>query len=572
MNVPQRIAAVSCALAAISCGTAREAEAKRETHVLPALTELQLSDVDGAQVPLTDVGGDAALLVVRVGTSWCGPCRWQAEHTRSLLSDASAARVAVVEVLIAGRDNGAPDALDFSDWQARADGPVQVLGDPDYLLSAWFAPGAALPGVLLVDSRTLQPLAAVSAPTAPAFSAAVAAALAQLDGVSAPAASEPSLHDGLFTQDAWELIAAMQLPSHAQPDPSNAYAELPAAVAWGEQLFFSGKLGPSGRDVSCSSCHIPELLFQDGKDQPPEGVGIGSRNVPTIVLAPEARWQFWDGRADSSWAQASVPLEDPQEIASSRLFVAHAVKTHFERDYQAIFGDLPALADQGRFPDEGGPGDASWQSMTAQDQQAVNRVFANVGKALAAYERSLRPLPNALDRYAAGDTSSLTDEQKAGLQAFFSAGCVQCHYGPRLSDDAFHALRFPTGRPDRSADPGRREVLEALEHNEFLRSGDFSDQPLAAVAPTDAPRLLGAFKTPSLRGVPYTLPYGHGGSFGGLPSVVEAHRVPAVPEDSKLALGAREPWLDEFDASLVGPLVAFLKTLAAELPPGTEAL
>lgn len=548
-------------LAAISCGAAAlwgVACADPEPRpASPTLTDLTLRDADGEPVPLTRYRERAELLIVRVGTSWCGPCRWHAEHGSTLLSDAQAAHVAVLDVLLAGRDNAAPDAQDLREWSARTDGTTEVLADPDSQLSAWFGAAPVLPLILLVDSRTLAAVSTLSAPSAPEFAAAVASALKEKE----PAA--PALHDERFTQDEWALIQGMRLPPAPSVDPSNAYAELPAAVTLGKQLFFSGDLTPSERAVSCSSCHIPELSFQDGKDQPPEGVGIGSRNVPSIVLAPEQRWLFWDGRADSAWSQAFVPLEDPNEIGSSRLFVAHAVERHFAREYQAVFGALPEL---GHLPAEGKPGDAAWEALSDQDRANVNRVLVNLGKALAAYERSLWPLPNALDRYADGDSAALSDDEKAGLVGFMRAGCVQCHYGPRLTDDAFHNLRFPTGKPDRSADEGRLVILAELAQSEFLRSGAFSDAPLPAAVTAERPTLRGAFKTPGLRGVGFTLPYGHGGSFGGLASVVEAHRTQSVPEGSALAVGTREPFLPEFEAALVQPIARFLRVLDAELP------
>ncbi len=84
--------------------------------------------------------------------------------------------------------------------------------------------------------------------------------------------------------------------------------------------------------------------------------------------------------------------------------------------------------------------------MAPADQQATTQVFVNVGKSIAAFERTIRGAGSPLDADASGDSTALTDPQKDGLLAFFQAGCAQCHYGPRLTDDAFHVLRFPAGR------------------------------------------------------------------------------------------------------------------------------
>lgn len=484
-----------------------------------------------------------------------------------MLPGALEGRVRVVDVLVAGEDNGPPVAADVTAWAARGQGVAAVLADATFALAPLFPSRAALPLVVLVDPRTMTPRAALSAPSPEAFTDAVGLQVAGLDGSASPPPVTVVLEDGRFTRDRWALLREMSLAAAPVPvDATNAHESDPAAIALGNALFFDPALSPSPKGVSCGSCHLPELLFQDGKDQAPEGVGVGSRNVPTVVLAADQRWLFWDGRADSPWAQAIMPVEDPSEMASSRLLVAHLVQRKYRSAYEAIFGPLPPLEDAERFPAEGKPGDPAWEAMAAPDRAAVNRVFSDVGKALAAYEHSLRPVPNALDRYAAGELGALTDAQKDGLHAFFEAGCVQCHWGPRLTDDAFHVLRFPTGRPDRAGDRGRLDGLVKLEASEFLRSGAFSDAPAAPMTPPTSPSLLGAFKTPGLRGVPFTLPYGHGGSFGGLTSTVDAHRTGGLPPERPYAVGATEPWLVEFDAALTPKLVAFLLTLEAALP------
>jgi len=573
------LAVVSSVLLWVGCGSdGASPGAARGASV----AQLVLQDADGQPLPLSKYraqdGAQPALLMLRVGASWCGPCLWQVEHTADLRAAAVKAggtTLQVLDVLVAGRDNGAPTAQDFADYRQRLSGDAQIAADADFRLAAWFSDalvtGAGLPLIALLDTRDLTPVATLSAPSVDRLESALAEHSARFSGRAVPERSQPQLYDGLFTRDAWQLIQGMQLSAAAPPDASNAYADDPKAAAFGQQLFFAEDLTPSPRAVSCSGCHAPELLFQDGRDQPSAGVGSGVRNVPSIVLTPEQRWQFWDGRADVSWGQAVVPFEDATEFASSRLFVVHAVAEHYASDYQNVFGALPDVSDTQRFPAQAKPGDAAWEAMRPEDQRSVNRIFANLGKALSAYERSLRPKPNALDRYAAGETTALSDDEKAGLAAFVSAGCVQCHYGPRLTDDSFHVLGFPTGRPDRSADLGRSSVIDSLAALTFSRYGEYSDDP-SVQRPTVEARssLLGAFKTPGLRGVALTIPYGHGGSFGGLVSVIEAHRTPSVPVGSKLSVGEREPWLAAFDPQLIPRIVTFLKALQLELPAASQ--
>lgn len=534
------------------------------------LPELTFQDAEGASTSLwayAEAGKDSPhLLAVRVVAGWCGTCQWHAANTRSMLSDALEQRVRVLDVVLANEDNGPPSAADVITWVARGDGVATVVIDASFQLAPLFPSRAALPLIALVDTRTMTPTLVLSNPSPETFTDALRAAVAKVDGASPPSSTAPNLADGRFTRDAWEMIRAMALTT-ASTDPTNAFESDAATIALGKSFFFDGDLSSSSKKVSCGACHPPELLFQDGKDQAPEGVSSGSRNVPSVILAADQRSLFWDGRADSPWSQAIMPIEDPTEMGSSRLFVAHVIKAKYRAPYEAIFGALPALEDAGRFPAEGKPGDPAWESMAAGDRTLVNRLFANVGKAIAAYEHSLRPLPNALDRYAQGKLDALTEAEKDGLAAYFAAGCAQCHYGPRLTDDSFHALRFPTGRPDRAADRGRIDGIPKLLASEFLRSGAFSDAPSAPVTPSTGPGLLGAFKTPGLRGVAFTLPYGHGGGFGGLTSTLDAHRTGGVAADNSSTVGAAEPWLVEFDAASTPAIIAFLKTLRADLAP-----
>jgi cytochrome c peroxidase len=570
-TTPTTDAAPSTDAAPPTDGVAAPADAKPGTTVAlgQPLPDLQFVKSDGTAVKAYSFAEPSAstphLLVFRAVTGWCGTCRWQAANTAAIVPAGLEGRVRIVDVVLASDDNGPPGAADVAAWGARAGGAVTALGDPGSLLAPLFPARAALPLVALVDPRTMTPLRALSGPGADALADALAAGLAQLDGKAAPPPATPALADGRFTRDQQAMIAQMALTG-ATTDTTNARESDPSAIALGRSLFFDAKLSPSIKGVSCGSCHLPDLLYQDGKDQAPEGVGSGARNVPTVILAADQKWLFWDGRADSPWSQAIMPIEDPNEMASSRLFVAHAVRDTYQAPYEALFGALPPLDDTARFPAAGKPGDAAWNAMPEADRTLINRVFSNVGKALAAFEHSLRPAPNGLDRYAQGHLDALTGAEKDGLLAFFQAGCAQCHWGPRLTDDSFHALRFPTGRPDRAADRGRTGGLPALLASEFRRSGAFSDAPEPVSDPPDHARLLGAFKTPGLRGVGYTLPYGHGGGFGGLTSTLDAHRTQGLPPESPYAAGASEPWLTEFDAALIPKIITFLNGLTADVP------
>jgi cytochrome c peroxidase len=222
---------------------------------------------------------------------------------------------------------------------------------------------------------------------------------------------------------------------------------------------------------------------------------------------------------------------------------------------------MPDLSDNARFPANAKPGSPEWATMAPSDQTLATRVYVNLGKSIAAYERTLRNEPNALDRFIDGDGAALTPVEKDGLAAFFHHGCAQCHFGPRLTDDAFHVVGFPTGRTDGLPDRGRIDGIAFLHDAEFGQASEWSDSRQPAVSLEPPASLLGAFKTPTLRGVPETGPYGHGGTSATIEDALVRHGF--VQSQSPLIVGAVEPWIVTIDASEASAIAAFLRALHA---------
>ncbi len=318
------------------------------------------------------------------------------------------------------------------------------------------------------------------------------------------------------------------------PDPSNRVADHPGAAALGERLFFDARFSANGA-VSCASCHMPERYFTDGR---PFGVGVGviPLNTMTLVGAAYSPWFTWDGKADSQWAQALLPLENAVEHGGDRTFYAHLIAEHYAAEYEALFGPLP---DFSRFPRRAGPVDdpdaaAAWGAMTPEEQDAINRIFANMGKALAAYQRTLLPKPARFDRYVAslGDDGRpsrpgvLSEDEIAGLRIFIGKGqCINCHNGPRFTNDAFHNTGVPAA-PGYPVHRGRIDGAAIVQSDIFNCLGPYSDAaPEACTAlrfiVTEGDTLPGAMKTPTLRNVAETGPYMHTGQFATLAEVIE---------------------------------------------------
>jgi cytochrome c peroxidase len=511
------------------------------------------------------------LLVIRSAAAWCGPCGWHATHTTSTLGDPRfAGRLELLDLLIADEDNMPPDAAAAIRWSSRIDAPAalspKLAVDAKYTFSKVLPARNVLPEYVLVDTRTMVVRTVISNPDPQTLGGYIAVELASLDGLPRVDLPEANLHDGLLTDDQFDLLQDMKLPAAPPADPTNEYADVAGAAALGKTLFADVLLSPSGT-VACSTCHDPTKSFADGLAQA-KGVTTGDRNSPTIALASHARWQFWDGRADTLWMQALGPFENAKEFDSSRLFVVQQIAARYSADYAAVFGAKYTLPDLTGVPASGKPGDAAYDALPQAKRDDITRVYVNVGKAIAAFERTLRVMPNDLDRYAGGDLTAIAGTQRTALQEFFIAGCIQCHWGPRLTDDAFHAIRFPTGRQDGLADQGRAAVLLGLASSEFVATTKWSDAPQAAkslsfsVAP---PSMIGAFKTPTLRGVSNSAPYGHGGSLATLLDVAKHYGQRAQMVTAAKAVGTVEEWVPTFDANVQNQLPQLLDVMTADV-------
>ncbi len=304
------------------------------------------------------------------------------------------------------------------------------------------------------------------------------------------------------------------------PSPTNRFADDPAAARLGQALFFDVRMSSDGI-VSCGTCHDPAHGFADPNPLSFGSFGReGSRHASTLTNVAYNAFQFWDGRADSLWAQPIQAIENPAEGDFTRTEVAHHIDTHYRSSYEPIFGPVPDLAG---VPDRAGPGDPEWEAMTEAERDAVLRICANVGKALEAYMRRFVSRDSRLDRFLAGDESALTEAELRGAKVFVAeerGRCIVCHDGPNLTDDRFHNI----GIPDASGDTGRFDGVAKLLADPLNGDGPYSDAPGGRLAGlVQRPDQIGQFKTPTLRDVTLRPPYGHAGSFENLEAFIEFH-------------------------------------------------
>ena len=360
-----------------------------------------------------------------------------------------------------------------------------------------------------------------------------------------------------FKTDEWDedeiaILKSLWLGSlpNLPDDPSNSVANNELAADFGKKLFFDTRFSANGK-ISCATCHQVERQFTDGLKKA-IAIGMSDRNTPSIVGSQYSPWQYWDGRRDSQWSQSLAPLENAHEHGTNRFQVIKVIfeDLEYRKIYQKLFGRLKKVEQLSEFE--------------------LNSAFANIGKSIAAFERTIMPTTSRFDKYVANlneksensKSEILNKDEKAGLRLFIGkAECTQCHNGPLLTNNEFHntgLLNFPGDVPDRGRVNGVREVLES----EFSCRSIFSDDPIKNCPELDFVRtgsvLIGAIKTPSLRNLGKTAPYMHKGQFWTIADVLDHYN--SAP-DAMIGHNEAEPL--GLNAIELRQLEAFLGTLNA---------
>ncbi len=464
----------------------------------------------------------------------------------------------------------------------------------------------------------------------------------------------PRLRDMQLTGSDLRAVVARFAAKPPAPAAGNAAR---AQVEFGRRLFDDRTLSRNG-EVACSSCHQADRKFTDGVPVS-HGVRMATKNAPSVANGHLQTWFFWDGRADSLAAQALGPLEDPREHGFSRVGVVKRLKAEYPVAYERAFGAFPTALDVATLPDHalpprpkvelsidvaatslatlghfelltdilqaaqkartapatelnrralgGPPPEAAWSeawlAMPEAQRAAVNQVFANFGRALAAFEEGLGAVDSPFDRFAArlGALPPEKPETEALDLAFDAAAlegfklfagparCTLCHDGPAFSDQQFHNTGL--GQRGMELDVGRSAGVLFVKADPFnclgllpppdpIRLGEtfagVGPPPAQEIAPGTGPResclelpfldsqndeLIGAFKTPSLRNVGDTAPYMHDGRFATLTEVVEFYD----GLESRAALGHREDSMVALDLTSEekAVLLRFLESLSS---------
>ncbi|MCL2448912.1 MAG: cytochrome-c peroxidase [Polyangiaceae bacterium] len=346
-----------------------------------------------------------------------------------------------------------------------------------------------------------------------------AALLTQLRG-PAPAGGVPAGIDPTFFRS---LIPA----DNAESEPR---------IALGRKLYFDPRLSSDGT-VACATCHD---MSRGGGDRRNTSEGIrdqlGKRNAPPIFNVVFFSSLFWDGRAATLEEQAKLPILNPIEMGEpdgKAAAAAIAGDPEYQKAFQAAYG------------------------------RGVN--YDDIGRALAAFVRTLVFLNSSFDRFALGDTRAINEDAKAGWALFNGkARCTGCHYinssNPIGTDNRFHNIGVSARHQD--FEMLARKGLEAVSKastkeaiDKLALQTDLSE--LGRFVVTRNRSDIGAFKTPQLRNVGVTAPYMHDGSMATLWDVMDHYNKGG---EANLYLdGGIEPL--HLSETEVNQLVAFLFSL-----------
>ncbi len=251
-------------------------------------------------------------------------------------------------------------------------------------------------------------------------------------------------------------------------------------VALGRSLFFDPILS-ANRDRACASCHLPSRGFSDGH-RVAVAIDGGSlpRNAPGLMNVADQRSFFWDGRAVSLEDQIEGPVHNRRELGGlSGRDVEERLDSiaEYRSSFRAVYG-------------------------TSRPR------FADLKRAIASYERTIRSSGSTVDRWWRRETPdpAVPREVRQGFNLFAGkAQCSRCHFLPLttsvlpgdFAEQEFTVIGVPADSAGGTLDPDRGRY-----------------------AVTRSPLDRHAFKAPSLRHIARSAPYMHNGAFATLEQVV----------------------------------------------------
>lgn len=310
-------------------------------------------------------------------------------------------------------------------------------------------------------------------------------------------------------------------------------------VRLGHKLYFEKRLSADGT-VACATCHDVTRGFTDQLETS-EGINDkkGRRNAPTTLNVALLQTVFLDGRSPTLEHQAKMPIVNPIEMGMPDGAAAVDAISR-DADYQAAF-----------------------RKAYGRD---VN--YEDIGRAIAAFERTLIFVDSPFRRFLAGDEGAISADARKGWVLYNEKGrCITCHpintSNPLGTDNRFHNVGVSARHQDFEA--LAKQAFTALEQDpseqkldELALSTDMSE--LGRFMVTKDRSHIGAFRTSLLLNVGVTPPYMHDGSIATLWDVMDHYNKGGEP--NLFLDGGMEPLaLTETE---IDQIVEFLFTLTDE--------
>jgi cytochrome c peroxidase len=299
-------------------------------------------------------------------------------------------------------------------------------------------------------------------------------------------------------------------PSRDNTPPGNPLSDDGATL--GRVLFYDTRLS-ANNTTSCGSCHVQAHAFADPKpfSKGFHGALTDRRAMPLVNVRYYQRGRFfWDERAGNLEEMVLLPIQSRIEMGQDLKLVVETLAR--DRTYRTLF------------------------TRAFGDRQVTEQ---RIGKALAQFIRSIVSYQSRYDDGRARAQSAQDDFRNFTLQenrgkALFMRNCSTCH----MRDGNEHFLvPIPANTGLRGADP--------------TADGGVADATLRGMD-------LGSFKSPSLRNVEVTAPYGHDGRFATLEALMDHYSDNPIVDPS---VGYVNPRPLMFTSTEKAALIAFLKTL-----------
>lgn len=315
------------------------------------------------------------------------------------------------------------------------------------------------------------------------------------------------------------------------------------------QLLFYDPILSGNKNIACATCHHPNFATGDGVSLAigEGGHGLGPERVPVSGLnrpeqrigrnspalfnvgAREFQSFFHDGRLERDGSRVSgfrTPLEDDMVVGFDGPLAAQTMFPVLSGDEMAGHYDeneISKAVRQGLIAGQGGAWDLIAERIRGIPEYARSFTeafdtihsptdirFTDIANAIAAFVAlEWRSDNSPFDKYLNGDERALGPVARAGMDLFYGkANCASCHSGALQTDHGFHAIAVP------QLGPGRTARFETHQRD--------TGRMRITGKPKDAYR----FRTPSLRNVELTGPYGHTGAYATLEAVVRHHLDP----------------------------------------------